>query len=293
MKAKWCISIVALCTVLVYPVLAQDVEDNVSGYLTENGTMYLQPLADTFGANINSGLFQSAHIDRFGFHFSIGLVAMVAPVSDEQKTFIAVPEDDFNPPAGTELPTIFGQEEGVEVPGVDEPIPGAWETDWVPLAVPQLTLGSVMGTELTFRWFKTSVDEEVGDIKLFGWGIRHSISQYIPLMPVDIAVGYFRQTFDVGDLVDARASYLGLQASMSIGVLCFYGGLGFESSSLDIAYTYEDEDGEETDVAFELDGKNATRFTIGLALNLPVVKFFVDYSLAKQQTASAGISFGM
>jgi hypothetical protein len=272
---------------------AQDLEDDVSNYLSKNGQLYLQPLADIFCANLNSGLFHTARIPKFGLHLYIGLEGMMAPVSDDQKTFTTVSEEGSDLPGGVETATVFGSEEGavVEIEGEPVQLPGGWDTKWVPFAVPHLTVGSLMGTEATIRWFEMEVGEDIGRVKLFGWGLRHSLSQYIPLIPVDIALGYYRQSFDVGDLVEARTTYLGLQASYQVGVLCLYGGVGLESSSLDIHYTYE-EDEEETEVSFELEGANRGRFTLGFALDLPVVKIHADMNLAKQMVYTLGIGFG-
>lgn len=271
---------------------AQDIEENVSEYDTKNGRLYLQPLADTFGANLNSGFFRSAKIEKLGFHIQLGIVAMGAFVTDDQKTFIAVPEDDFNPPPNTELPTVFGSEEGVYVEELGESVPGAWDTKIFPLAVPQLTVGSLLGTEVVLRWIDFKIDDSIGNIKLSGFGVRHSVSQYIPLCPVDLAVGYFRQSFEVGDIVEAHATYMGLQCSHSFSILCLYGGIGYESAKLDISYTHEQE-GESYDVNFELDAKNSTRFTVGLAFDLPILKIHADYSIASQKVFALGIGLGI
>ncbi|MFH1940616.1 MAG: DUF6588 family protein [bacterium] len=271
------------------PAQGQDLEGNVSEFTSINGKLYIQPLADTFGANMNSGLFHGARIKRMGFHLSVGLTAMGALIADEQKTFTTELEGDL--PADLELPTLFGSEDGIYVNEIDATIKGVWSQSFFPLAIPQLTVGSLFGTQLTLRWFEYKIDDEIGKVKIWGIGGQHSISQYIPLCPIDLAVGYFRQSFRVGDLVDASATYLGLQASYSFSVLCFYGGFGYERSNVNISYT-NDEDGEQTRIHFELDGKNKTRFTIGLLFDLPILKIFADYNMGAQNVVSAGIGLG-
>ena len=278
------------CCVAFAPAFAQDIKDNVSAYQSINGSMYLQPLADTFGANLNSGFFHTAEIKETGFHLYFGVKVMGAPIPDEQKTFIAKPENGFDPPPNTKLPTVFGSEENVYIDGQERP-GGAWDTKILPIAVPQLTVGSSMGTELTMRWIEFKVDDNIGYIRLIGVGARHSISQYIPDCLVDITIGYLGQSFKVGDIVEANASYMGLQASYSYSVLCFYGGIGYERARLEISYTYE-ENGEDYDIRFHLSAKNAVRFTIGLALDLPALKIHADYNLASQQVFCAGLGFG-
>ncbi|HHS13827.1 MAG TPA: hypothetical protein ENN03_08705 [bacterium] len=280
-----------LCLILTVPALGQGLEDNVSEYSSANGQLYLQPLADAFGANINSGWFSTARIPRYGIRFQFGLKAMAAFITESQKTFSPVPESGFNPPSGTELPTVFGDEEGVEIPGLGVSVPGVWNTSYFPMVVPQLTVGSFFGTEASIRYISLRINEEIGQISLFGWGIRHSLSQYIPLIPFDIAAGYFWQQFKVGDLVEANASLAGLQASYSLSVLTLYAGLGLESSTLNVKYLFEEE-GESVNVQFDLKGTNRFRTTLGIALNLPVIKIHADYNMGSQNTACAGVSFG-
>lgn len=268
---------------------AQSIDDKVSVYKSANGMLYLQPLADTFGANLNSGWFRTARIPKSGFHLYIGAKGVVSPISSSQKTFTSVSEEDL--PAGLTLPTIFGSEDGVFVDELNTDVFGVWDTDWVPMAVPQLTVGSVLGTEFTFRWFDMRVDDEIGDLTLTGYGLRHSISQYIPNSPIELALGYYMQTFKVGDIVEARSSYVGLHASYHVSVIGFYGGFGVEKSNLDIEYTYTSGD-DRTRIEFELEGSNSTRFTVGVLFDFPVIKIHADYSIAAQNVITAGVGLG-
>jgi len=255
---------------------SQNLDKTISQYAEDNATGYLQPLADAFGANLNSGLSRSAHISKFGLHIDLSLQAMYSPIPDDKKKFIPVGES-------MEVPTIFGPESSAE----DYP-DGVWDTDFFPLAVPQLTIGSVMGTEAIFRYFAYE-NKEIGEIKLYGWGIRHSISQHIPLCPVDIAAGFFNQKFSIGSYVEANALFYGLQVSKKISILLLYAGVGGEKSTLDL--NYELEDGSEN-ISFNLDGENKTRMNIGIGLDFKYVKLYADYNLAPQNVISGSIGFG-
>jgi len=266
---------------------AQNLEDNIEKFTSANGKRYLQPLADVFGANLNSGFYHTAKIPKFGLHVRVGLSAMMAPVSSDQKTFTTVAENGFPLPAGTELPTLFGDEDPVNLGGVQ--FGGVWDTEFFPLAVPQITIGSFMGTEMTFRYIKYKVDDSFGDIRLQGWGIRHSLSQYIFLCPVDIAASYYHQKFDIGNYVEATAVYYGIQASKSLGPLTVYGGFAFEKSTLTLQYDYVD---TATQIHFDLEGENSTRTTLGVALDLFIFKIYGDMNIASQTTYSAGIGLG-
>jgi hypothetical protein len=295
MKKRSAILAGLICFVLALPLVqAQDgIEKLVSNYAKGIGTLYLQPLADAYGANMNGGIFHGAKIDKWGFHINIGVVGMGAFITEEQKTFVPVDEGPIHPITGKVLPTIFGKTETVDWDGIELP-GGVVDADIVPLIVPQLTIGSVMGTQLTLRWIELNITEEIGKIGVFGIGGQHSLSQYIPILPIDIAVGFFWQKFSIGDLVKANGTYLGLNVGYSLSVLHFYGGIGYEKATMDIHYVAEVEGSTDpfvVDIAME--GANTMRTTLGLLLDLPIVKIFADYNFAKQNSFTAGIGFGL
>jgi hypothetical protein len=284
------------------PAASQDIQDFVSKYTADNGKGYMQPLADAFGASLNSGLFHSAHISRAGFHLYVGVETMTAIVGDKQKTFTAKTEN-FNPQTSIKAPTLFGSNKSVSVAGENPDgtpngtafyFPGGMNVKNLPILAPQVTVGSVMGTDATVRWFATSSVKDIGKIELLGWGVRHSLSQYMPLLPmVDIAVGYYSQSFKVGKIVDAKATLISLQGSVSKSILVVYGGIGYESSSLKIAYDYKDAQNVTQTIKFDLDGVNKVRLTVGVGLNLPGVKIHADYNIATQNVLALGVGFGI
>jgi hypothetical protein len=279
------------CSIAFSQLHAQDIEDFVSKYTGVNGEGYLQPLADAFGANLNSGLYQTAHIPAMGFSIRGGVVIMTAPISDDNKVFTATTEFPFTPEQTAEAPTIFGDVNPVTVSGEGGTVytfPGGFAFNQLPFLVPQVTIGSIRGSEVTIRYFQVTLGDNIGDVKLFGFGARHSISQYLKDPPVDIAAGFFFQSFDVGDIISANTSYFGLQLSHTRSVLTLYGGPGVETSSLDIAYQFDDD----TSIEFEMDSNNSFRFTTGVAVDLRIIRFFIDYNFASQSAISLGLGLG-
>lgn len=281
---------------------AQSLEDYLSKYTQENGKQYLQPFADAFSADFNSGLFHNARVKKMGFQLYIGVVAQVAVIPSSAKHFNAYTESSLYPPQGPySVPTVFGPSEGKIVDvgnGLEYAFPGGFDLDYMPLAMPQITIGSVFGTDFTARYATLDVDD-IGKIKVFGWGLRHSIDQYLDVLPVDLTVGYYNQTFKIGEYMDAKANVINLQTSYSIPFLTFYGGLGYENSKVDVQYTYEGPDISETDisegdqVSFNMEGANTMRFTIGMTMNLGPVKIHGDYNMAKQNTFAVGLGIGI
>lgn len=290
-----CTLVVALFAALS-PLHAQDLEDYVSKYTSENGKGYLQPLADAFGANINSGLYHGARISTIGLHIYLGVETMTALIADNQKVFTAKTEAPFSPESTAETPTIFGSTTGTSVTGTGGTVfnfPGGLDLSKVPIAVPQVTVGSILGTDATLRFIEVTINDNFGKVKLFGFGVRHSLSQYLKNFPIDLAAGFFIQKFEVGDIVEANAKYFGLQGSYSTGILTFYGGAGLESASLDISYNFESDSGSATTIAFDLDADNSVRFTAGVALNLAVLQLHADYNFASQNVVALGLGFGL
>ena len=268
---------------------ASDLNDFVGKYGAQNGSGFMQPLADAFGADINSGLYQTAHIEK-GFHIAISIIAMSAPIGDDRKTFTASTDGNFNPRTTVQAPTLFGSSNGVTVDGAAGTayvFPGGLNFKLFPIAVPQLTVGSVSGTEVTARFFQAKLGESVGQLSLWGIGARHNISQYLPRFPLEFAVGVYRQHFEIGDIVSANATFISGQASYKAGVLTLYGGPGYEISTMGIHY-----DGSSGKVDLDLSSSNSVRFTIGANLTLAFFRMFADYNLASQSAFVLGIGFG-
>ncbi len=164
--------------------------------------------------------------------------------------------------------------------------------------MPQLTIGSLYGTDFTLRLISTNV-EDFGDVELLGWGLRHSIDQYIPKLPLSMAVGYYRQNFNIGEYIDASSNVINVQASFAVPLVTFYGGLAYESGKIDVEYTFEgssnsNEAPQKGDkVKFEMDADNTIRMTLGLSLNLGPLKLHGDYNVAKQNTFAIGVGIGI
>ena len=274
--------------------LAQ-VEDRFQSLLDKDLEQFAQPLATSIGVGFNSGTYNTAYVSKL-FGFSIGVRGMLMLIPDEQLTF--TPEDlPENYSTDKETATIFGGK-GTAYSG---PLgyltyPAGIDKNYFPLVTPQASV-SAFGTELMIRYLP---EIQVGDenLTLFGFGIKHSISQYIPLIPIDIAVQYTNNTFSITNIVEVKSSAFNVHASKSFALVTVYGGLQYETSTLDLEYTYKDEngtspnkDGENFKLNFE--GDNNIRATVGAALNLTFLTLNADFSLGAQNAASVGLSFGM
>lgn len=279
------------------------IEDQLTAYTGKNAKGYLQPLADAFGANLNDGLYHSAEIKTLGVNISIELVFMAVLFSDDDRTFNAVTESGFSPEQTVKAPTVVGDENAVTVSGAGGTsfaFPGGFNLNSFAIAAPQLRIGSVFGTEALIRYFTFNTgDTELGNLTLFGFGMRHNVTQYLPPgFPVDIAAGFFWQKFALGentsgdDLLAVRAFTIGLQASTDIAVFFVpYAGLSYDTSKLEVAYTSE-ASGLEEDIEIEFDPYETVHLTLGLSFDFNFLKLFGEYNIASQNSLSFGAGFG-
>ncbi|NIM18816.1 MAG: hypothetical protein GTO42_02175 [Candidatus Latescibacteria bacterium] len=290
-----------LVLLLASPLLAQ-VEDQISAYTGRNASGYLQPLADAFGADLNDGLFHSAYIPRMKFNISVEFRVMGVLFGDDDRTFMATTESGFAPEQTVAAPTVVGSGNAVFVDGAGGTrfaFPGGFNLNSFALAVPQIRVGSYMGTEALIRYiaFDTG-DVELGDISLVGFGLRHSLSQYLaPTFPLYIAAGFFWQRFTLGEnqrggnLISTNAFSFGAQASRRFQVFEPYGGVSFDTFSMDVEYE-SDALGTTQSIDLEFETDTTLHLTLGLGFNFTYARAFAEYSVAGQNSFSFGLAFG-
>ncbi len=164
----------------------------------------------------------------------------------------------------------------------------------------QLTVGTVMGTDFVFRWFPSIDLQDLGKFTFYGFGAIHNTNVWLknPL-PVDLSIGGFYQSLEVGDVFESSATKFGIYASKTFGAVFAvtpYIGLSTESSTTTVAYDYnfDTPSGSETArVEFDLEGENSIGFAAGLSFKLAVVNLNIDYKASKTGTITAGLSFGV
>lgn len=282
--------VLTLCLTVAAGARAQELEQKLSNFTETNAPGFLQPLADAFGANLNSALYHSAKIKTFGLNVYVGFETVAALISDDQKTFMAKTEPPFSPQLEVRAPTVFGSEDGVTITGAGGSqisFPGGFDMSVLPVAVLQVYVGSFLGTEAMGRFLQFNLGEDLGDLNLIGFGVRHSISQYIPLLPVNIAASAFRQHFELGDIINADATLLGIQASLGAGPLEIYSGVAYEKVDLDIAYEFGVGTAQRR-IEFELESENSSRITLGASFTLAIINLHADYNFGAQDVISLG-----
>ncbi|MDH3251430.1 MAG: hypothetical protein OEM41_01490 [Ignavibacteria bacterium] len=272
-------------------------ENTLKQFSGDDARGYIQPFADLFGANMNSGFYHSAAIPNTGFHIAFDIVAMGSLVGDEQKTYSANTPAGFTP-STFQTATVFGGQ-GTLVKNSTDTVfqykgsDGIINTSIFPAAVPQLSIGTIFGTKAVIRYIKTPKlgSDQIPEVTLFGIGAQHSVSRYIPRLPLDLSAGVYYSSFKVGEIMDFTGLSIGAQASKSFAIATLYGGLAWEKTSMTLEYRTTDPLAD-PQVKQDLDGKNSFRFTLGAGLKFGFFSIFADANFGSITIFSGGIGFG-
>jgi hypothetical protein len=253
---------------------------------------YAKPFSTSFGLAMNSSGFYTADIPSI-FGFSIGFRAMYIMVPEDDKTFTPVLSAGYNP---GEVATIYGDKGGAFAgPNGYQVTPPGLNKSAMPMAYPQVTV-SLMGTELLLRYLPTIKFSDEHDVSMLGVGLRHQISQYIPMSPVDVAVQILYNNMEISNLMESTNLAFNIHASKTFAIITPYVGLQYESSSIDLDYTYKpDPEIPSLDqrINVTLDGANSFRGIIGTSLGLGFLALNIDVGFSSQTVLTAGLTFGL
>ncbi len=313
---------VFLClTVTVDTARATDLQQLIEQVGAEYGEAYSSPFIHAFGPNQNSNLYSTASIPWSGLTFGVGIKVMATNLNEADQTFQKVVRiddlGDLDPAlagqSGTAVmsgPTIFGDTEtngkvdvyssGIFL-GTIEGIPGFWDTRWVPMFTPEISIGGIVGLKATVRYFPSMKLGDIGNSEYLGYGLQWSASGLLEDLPVDLMIGFFTQGLDVENtqglgedkLIESNANSYFLAVSKSWPAMTIYGGFAIESSDMKVAYYFEDPDFPDLaqDVSFSVDGRQDSRFTVGINLDI-LLNLNLEAGFGDMTTYSAGLMFG-
>jgi hypothetical protein len=317
------------------PAHAQQSSDELADALEEVGAAYgeryVQPAVNALGADLNSGFFHKATVgggllplvDVYA-----GVKAFGTLVPEEERTLslsyqtrqeVEYEGETYDADVTYEIdeaPTVFGEQEPGQVTGtatfqadgqkrtkevsLDLP-PGLYEVPAVPLGTPQVGVGVPMiGTHVSVRYLPRIGYGGLGSVQFAGGGVRHDVSSYIPLLPLGLSAYGFYQSLSIegdqaGEVLDLSAYALGVSASKSFLVATVYGGLQYERTTAEVAYSF-DPPGDEIDaqsVAFDLTGENSFRALAGVSVGLGPAVLNVDLSQGQRTVLSAGLGVSL
>jgi len=274
---------------------------NLLGLSDENAKAYLAPLAVGLATTLNSAVFTTGYVPSEGLSFSFGLSAMAVSFDDSDRSyvpitpegFVALPDTSGNP---SRVPTVIGDTGGGLVSdenGLNKLYPGGFDLEGFQVGVPQVSIGTILGTRLVGRWIAVDLgDSDVGSLEFVGVGIQHSLSQYSPSAPLDVALGGYFQSFEIGDdILNMTSWHIALTVSKFIGILQPYGSIGYDSMQTSVKVTDEDDPSISLDV--DLDAIEDPHYTLGAAIQVPTLKFFAEYNKAAAEGFALGFAFGI
>lgn len=284
--------------VLSPPASAQ-LSENLGALTGDNARKYLGPLPDALSGTMNSAIFTSGKVPRMGLNFSIGVKVMGVKFADEDRLFTPTDPAGFTSVAPIQqAPTVVGGGSAVTQTGQGGATlyyPGGFDLGEFAFAAPQLSIGSVMGTRAVVRWFAMNFasDNFIDKISFFGVGAQHSLSQYVPMLPIDLALGVFYQKFKIDDsLLDTQAFHIDITGSRSFPILQPYGAIGIDSFKMDAAYQDTSVPGSPVDIAVDFDRKTNVHLTAGVLANLAFATLHAEANIAATNGVAVGISFG-
>ena len=229
-------------------------------------------------------------------YFSVGISGATVIGAEDDHIMVEFPGQTF---------TVNGASYNVPTQSVDLGFGGFQDLadlNFLPLAAPQVSIGTVYGTQATFRYLPSlTLNSDLGKLKYFGFGIQHNPAVWFNTpIPVDIAASFFTQSLKVGDLFDAKATAFGVNVGKRLGSgilnISPYAGFMFESATMEVTYTYivDTPAGQYTEkINFELEGENKSRFILGVSIRLLALNLNADYNFSKYDSFSAGLTFGL
>ena len=235
---------------------------------------YLEPFVTAFGTCMGGAMYHRASVKKFP-RFDAGISFVILPVPDRGKKCTA--------PDGSEVPSVFGSSN-------DDPLSPTRGTGISTFSVPQLHLniGFFTNFELTVKYLGFTIDE-FGEITLLGLGVKYGLSDLIPLsaFPLDLSTQVMLHSFRLDDWIDAGTFGMNLQISKSFPLfpLGFYGGIGFENSSMEI----KSEKILDTGIGdLSVEGENNLRLTFGLSYSFMILNVHADYNIGIYNSIGLG-----
>lgn len=180
---------------------------------------YMKPVGEGFGADLNSGWFNSARpTGLLGFDLRISVAGAFVPMADRSfdVTQIGLSDNTRLVGGNAVTQTPFGEKEPGAILGLfaEDPrtgqdaqifefeMPEGVGVPVVPAPMAQLTVGLIKSTDISIRYMPpvTVSDLSTG---MYGVGVKHGLNQWIPggkLLPVNLSVqmGYTSLTSDFG-----------------------------------------------------------------------------------------------
>lgn len=303
---------------------------------------YLKPFGKGLGWGLSGSWYNSGKPHKLGgFDLTFSLNTVIVPSSDKSfnLTSLGLSSNVSSvDPLKTTSPTVSGSSSGLPVKytttidgvpnqSVQFNLPSGGNLSAIPMPILQAGIGLPFHTEIVGRYVPKVDIPDVGNVSLWGIGIKNEFKELIPgisLLPFSLSamVGYtsFNSDIDISykpevsapsatyykdQMLNVKSSAIAtrLIISKSLPVLTVYAGVGYNitKTTMDLKGNFP--------VGLEMQGgqpvisgnenltdplslsfkNNGVSANAGFRLKLAVIAFHVDYTLAKYSTVNAGI----
>jgi hypothetical protein len=237
---------------------------------------YTQPLATSFGIIMGGALFHRADIKLFP-HLDVGLSFYSIKMPDKSKTF------NWN---GERVPTFFG---------TDDPPAGAVRgTILSKIQIPQLqlNLGLFADFELMLRGNPSYTITEIGEITIYGVGVKYGLSDLITIAGFDLALSAQAayHMLRVSNWLNTGTFSMNVQASKDFPLIPFgiYTAVGYDATSMTMSTDEILGIGDNAVGDVKLNGENGLRLLIGLSINIYLLTLNLDYNISEYNSIGVG-----
>jgi hypothetical protein len=228
---------------------------------------------------MGSALFHQADPKMFP-HLDIGLTAAYIRLPDNSKSFTWL---------GERVPTVFGS---------DNPQPGTVQgTNLSEYFIPQLqlNLGIFKDFELMFRINPSYLINEIGEITIFGIGVKYGLSDLITIPDFDLALSAQAayHALRVSGWLNTGTFGMNVQASKDLPFLPIglYSGVGYEATSMTMSTDEISQIGDNAVGDVKLIGENGLRILFGISLKVYFLLINIDYNICEYNSVGAGAKF--
>ena len=274
--------VVVLFLVPVALVAQNNLENNVKIILSDptKGEGYLkgytQPLVTSFGIIMGGALFHRADVKLFP-HLDVGLSFVSIKMPDKSKTFNW---------KGERIPTFFG---------TDNPPEGAVHgTNLSKFMIPQLQLNLELFAdfELMFRGNPSYEIVEIGEIAIYGIGVKYGLSDLISIPDFDLALSAQASyhVLRVSNWLNTGTFGMNVQVSKNLPFIPMgvYSGVGYEATSMTMSTDEIAGIGDNAVGDVKLNGENGLRILFGLSLNVYFLTVNIDYNISEYNSIGGG-----
>lgn len=262
---------------------------------SENVRGYVQPVVDGFGASLNSGLYHTPGLEREGFHARLEIVGSGMIVGESQRYYRATPPEPFEQEPVRTATVLGGIGATVTGPdGVEYQFQnGQISADLFGVGAPQVTLGNLFGTEATIRYAVAPSMRDIPSSTLWGFGLRHSVSRYVPSLPLEVSVGAFRQALSIGGIIGVTSTNVALVVGKSVSFFHLFGGVQYVSTVVDVDYLYTGYGSTpDSRVNISYSGDDAFRVTTGFGINTMGFNLSTDLGFGSVTSVTGTIGVG-